>query len=132
MTQYFKPHILIVDDDSDTLKLIENVLLRSGYDVSTALNWAEVEEHLITMEKIRQRYHVLVVDVMIPEMSGFNIVEKLRDKLKPMPHVIFLSARSTMEDMVKASDLGAAKYLKKPTTPEKLLEAIQDVLSLPI
>lgn len=132
MTQYFKPQILIVDDDLDTLKLIENVLQRSGYDVSTALNWGEVEEHLITMDKLRRRYHVLIVDVMIPEMSGFDIVEKLQDKLKPMPSVIFLSARSTMEDMVKASDLGAAKYLRKPTTPDKLLEAIREVLSLPL
>lgn len=129
MTQYFKPHILIVDDDSDTLKLIESALQSSGYDVSTALNWEEVQEQLITMEKLRGRYDIIVVDIMLPEMSGFTIVEKLQEKLSPMPQLIFLSARSRMEDMVKASDLGAAKYLVKPTTREKLLEAIRDVLS---
>lgn len=131
MTQYFKPRILIVDDDPDTLKLIEMLLNKSGYDVSTALNWGEVEEQVNNMEKLRRRYDILIVDIMMPELSGFQIVERLQDKLVPMPQLIFLSARSSMDDMVKASDLGAAKFLVKPTTPEKLLDAVRVVLSRP-
>jgi DNA-binding response OmpR family regulator len=48
--------------------------------------------------------------------------------LHPMPPVIFLSAKSTIETMVQASDMGAAKFLAKPTTPDKLLATVRDVI----
>lgn len=129
MTQYFKASILIIDDDVDTLKLIEMLFQNSGYETDTASNWDEIEQNIKDKEKLRRRYDILVLDIMMPDISGFDIYEKLRPLLKPMPQVIFLSARSSMEDMVKASDLGAVKYLVKPTTPEKLLDAVRSALS---
>jgi DNA-binding response OmpR family regulator len=129
MTHYFKATILIVDDDVDTLKLIELLFQKSGYETATASNWDEVEQNIKNIEKLRRRFDILVLDVMMPNMSGFEIYEKIKQILRPMPQVIFLSARTSMEDMVKASDLGAAKYLVKPTTPEKLLDAVRFALS---
>jgi two-component system OmpR family response regulator len=129
MTQYFKANILIVDDDIETLKLIETLFQKSGYGASSASNWEEVERIIKNAEKLRQRFDILVLDIMMPDLSGFDMCERLKLMLKPMPQVIFLSARSTMEDMIRASDLGAAKYLVKPTTPEKLLDAVRIALS---
>lgn len=129
MTQYFKAYILIIDDDRDTLKLIEMLFQKSGYEVATASNWAEVEKNIKNAELSKHRFDILVLDIMMPDVSGFEIHARLKEILKPMPQVIFLSARSTMDDMVRASDLGAAKYLVKPTTPEKLLEAVRIALS---
>jgi DNA-binding response OmpR family regulator len=67
---------------------------------------------------------------MMPERSGFDIYNSLQVILFPMPPVIFLSAKSAIETIVKAKDLGAAKYLVKPTTPDKLLSAVREVLGL--
>jgi DNA-binding response OmpR family regulator len=102
---------------------------KSGFDVAIASSWAEVEQNIKSAEIMKRRFDILVLDIMMPDMSGFDIYAKLKQILKPMPQVIFLSARSTMEDMVRASDLGAAKYLVKPTTPDKLLDAIRIALS---
>jgi DNA-binding response OmpR family regulator len=129
MTQYYKPNILVVDDDTDTLKLIGVLFQQSGYEAATASNWDEIEQKIINIEKLKRRFDVVVLDIMMPNLSGFDIYEKLKIKLNPMPQVIILSARSNMEDMVKASDLGAVKYLVKPTKPEKLLEAVRIALS---
>lgn len=129
MTQYYKANILIIDDDADTLRLIQMLFQKSGYEPSVASNWDEVEINIQNIEKLKRRFDVVVLDLMMPKMSGFEIYEKLRLKLNPMPQVVILSARSSMEDMVKASDLGAVKYLVKPTKPEKLLEAIRTALS---
>jgi DNA-binding response OmpR family regulator len=65
---------------------------------------------------------------MMPERSGFDILRSLQVVLTPMLPVIILSAKNTIDDMLKASDLGAAKYLVKPTKPEKLIEAVRRVL----
>lgn len=129
MTHYFKASIFIIDDDVDTLKLIEMLLQTSGYETDTASTWDEIEQKVKNTEKLRRRYNTVILDIMMPEMSGFEIFERLSQILRPMPPVIFLSARSSMDDMVKASDLGAVKYLVKPTTPEKLLEAVRNALS---
>jgi len=129
MTQYYKANILIIDDDIDTLKLIKTLFQQSGYETATASNWFEVEQNIINIEKLNRRFDAVILDLMMPEISGFEIYEKIRQVLNPMPQLIILSARSSMEDMVRASDLGAVKYLVKPTKPEKLLEAVRKALS---
>lgn len=129
MTQYYKANILIIDDDIDTLKLIKTLFQQSGYETATASNWFEVEQNIKIIEKLNRRFDAVILDLMMPEISGFEIYEKIRQILNPMPQLIILSARSSMEDMVRASDLGAVKYLVKPTKPEKLLEAVRKALS---
>lgn len=129
MTQYYKPNILVVDDDVDTLKLISILLKQSGYEATTASTWDEIEQIIKTIDKFKRRFDIVVLDIMMPNLSGFDIYEKLKQLLNPMPQVIILSARSSMEDIVKASDLGAMQYLVKPTKPEKLLDAVRIALS---
>jgi DNA-binding response OmpR family regulator len=130
MKQYhfFTPRILVIDDDLDTIGLLRLVLQRSGYHVSTASSWEEVSDRLILAEKERLSFDLIILDVMMPERSGFDVFNSLQVVLHPMPPVIFLSAKSSIETIVKASELGAAKYLTKPTTPEKLISTVQNVL----
>lgn len=120
--------ILSIDDDLDTLGLIRMVLKRAGYEVSTASRWEEVKERIAQAKESRQPYDLIILDVMMPDRSGFDIFRSLQSTLDRMPPVIFLSAKYSMEDMLLATDLGAAKYLVKPTTPDKLLEAVRSVL----
>ncbi len=121
--------ILVVDDDLDTLGLVRMVFKRAGYDVSTATCWDEVADRVNLARQTGQMFDLIILDIMMPERSGFDVLDSLRVVLEKVPPVIILSAKYTIDDMVKASDMGVAKYLVKPTTPEKLLDAVQMVLS---
>lgn len=128
ISRYRVTRILTIDDDLDTVGLIRMVLKRAGFEVSTASRWEEVQERIAQAKENRQPYDLIILDIMMPDKSGFDIFRTLQATLDRMPPVIFLSAKYSMEDMIAASDLGAAKYLVKPTTPDKLLEAVRNVL----
>jgi len=122
------PKLLVIDDDADTLGLLRTVLARNQYDATTASNWQEVTDRLQLASSTDEPYDLIILDLMMPERSGFDILRSLQVVLAPMPPVIILSAKNTVDDMLKARDLGAAKYLVKPTKPEKLIEAVRRVL----
>jgi DNA-binding response OmpR family regulator len=128
ISRYRMTRILTIDDDLDTLGLIRMVLKRAGFEVVTASRWEEVLERVTQAKDNRQPYDLIILDIMMPDRSGFDMYRSLETLLERMPPVIFLSAKYSMEDMLRASDLGAAKYLVKPTTPDKLLEAVRYVL----
>ncbi len=121
--------ILVVDDDLDTVNLLRLVLQRAGYKVITASSMDEVIDRVKMTEQYREMIDLVILDIMMPIRSGFDVFLTLQVILHPMPPVIFLSAKTKVDDMIRASDLGAAKYLVKPTTPDKLLEAVRSVLN---
>lgn len=121
--------IMVVDDDLDTVDLLRLVLQRAGYKVITASSMDEVIDRVKMAEQYRESINLVILDIMMPIRSGFDVFLTLQVILHPMPPVIFLSAKTRVEDMIRASDLGAAKYLVKPTTPEKLLDAVRSVLN---
>lgn len=121
--------ILVVDDDLDTVNLLRMVLQRAGYRVSTATSWDEVIDRVKMAEESNDVYNLIILDIMMPGRTGFEVMLVLQVVLHPVPPVIFLSAKCGMDDMVKASEMGAAKYLTKPTTPDKLLVAVREVMS---
>jgi DNA-binding response OmpR family regulator len=124
----FIPRVLVIDDDLDTVNMLRLVLQSSGYEVTTSTSWDEVSDRLLLAERERKTFDLIILDIMMPVRSGFDIYNSIEVVLHPMPPVIFLSAKSSIETMVKASDMGAAKFLTKPTTPDKLLATVRDVL----
>jgi len=124
----FTPRVLVIDDDLDTVNMLRLVLKSSGYDVTTSTSWEEVSDRLLLAEREKKTFDLILLDIMMPGRSGFDIFNSIEVVLRPMPPVIFLSAKSTIETMVQASDMGAAKFLAKPTTPDKLLATVRDVL----
>jgi DNA-binding response OmpR family regulator len=123
------PRILVIDDEIDTVNLVKMVLQRAGYVVYTATTWDEILSCLRSFAETKEIIDLVVLDIMMPDRSGFDVMLILQVVLHPVPPVIFLTAKIGMNDMVKASDMGAVKYLTKPTTPEKLVTAVKDVLS---
>jgi two-component system phosphate regulon response regulator OmpR len=119
---------MVVDDDLDTVNMLRLVLKSSSYEVTTATSWEEVSDRLLLAEREKINFDLIILDIMMPGRSGFDIFNSIEVVLHPMPPVIFLSAKSSIETMVKASDMGAAKFLAKPTTPDKLLATVRDVL----
>ncbi len=122
------PRILVVDDDPDTVNLIRLVLQRAGYQVVTATEWEDIVDRLRNAEGNREPIDLAILDLMMPVRTGYDVMLVLQVVLHPVPPVIFLTAKIGIDDMVKASEMGAAKYMTKPTTPDKLLAAVEEVL----
>lgn len=113
--------ILIVDDEQDMRTLIRSFLIAEGYHVAEASNGLDA---LSLIEKTSP--DLVLVDVMMPFMDGYALVEEVRKTLDvPM---IFLSAKGEEWDKVKGLKLGADDYLSKPFYSEELIARIETVL----
>jgi DNA-binding response OmpR family regulator len=123
-----KYHILVIDDNAKTLDVLKLALERAGFRVTTADSWETVEEKVKIGYRIKDNFDLVVLDLMIPGRSGFDILRSLQVVLVPMPPVVVLSAITDVKKKVEARDLGVAKYLTKPTTPERLVKTIREVL----
>ena len=123
-----KYHILVIDDNAKTLDVLNLALERAGFRVTTAESWKIVEDKVKISYRIKDPFDLIVLDLMIPERSGFDILKSLHLVLVPMPPVIVLSAITDVKKKVQARELGVSKYLTKPTTPDRLVKTIQEVL----
>jgi DNA-binding response OmpR family regulator len=113
--------ILVVDDDPVILRLIEVNLDLEGFEVVTA------ERGEDAIAKARETSpDLILLDLMMPEMSGWEIAERLRedDKAGMIP-LVFLSARTQDEDRRRGEDLGVAGYVTKPFDPADLVATIR-------
>ena len=122
------PMILVIDDDRETLELLKLALERGGFGVLIAANWDDASSQIEYTYMEKRPIEAIVLDLMMPERSGFDILRALQVALVPLPPVIMLTAVTGIEQQIQARDLGAAKYLTKPTTPSKLIEVIKEVL----
>ncbi len=100
--------ILLVEDDSGIGELVKEDLEAQGF----ATDWAEDGEEAYSLSQSFP-YDLLILDVMLPGITGFEIVEKLRSQKDKVP-VLMLTARDGLEDRVKGLELGADDYLVKP------------------
>jgi DNA-binding response OmpR family regulator len=123
-----KYHILVIDDNAKTLDVLKLALDRAGFRVTTADSWESVEDKVEISYRVKDPFDLIVLDLMIPERSGFEILRSLQVILVPMPPVVVLSAITDVKKKVEARDMGVTKYLTKPTTPERLVKTIKDVL----
>lgn len=121
--------VLIIDDELETLELLKLALERNGFRALTASNWDEVAYIVERTYKLNRPIDVILLDLMMPDRSGFDIYRALEVILTPMPPVIMLSAVTGIEQQIQAKDLGITKYITKPTTPSKLVVAINGLIA---
>lgn len=100
--------VLIAEDERDLNNVIVKKLTSEGYSVDACFDGAEALDFLELAS-----YDAVILDVMMPEKDGFEVVKTMRRKNIRTP-VIFLTARDTVDDKVKGLDLGANDYLVKP------------------
>jgi DNA-binding response OmpR family regulator len=114
--------ILVVEDDRKVASFLEKGLREEGYAVDVALTGGDgaMKAHVYP-------YDVLVLDVMLPEKSGLEIVRELRARQNPVP-VLLLTARDAEEDVVMGLDAGADDYLAKPFGFDELLARLRALL----
>lgn len=118
--------ILIVDDDPEIHHLVSISLRNQGYEVIAALNG------LVALDLIVQaKPQLVLLDLNLPEMSGLEVIQNIREQLKMSSSVlpvIFLSAQDEEETKVQALDLGADDYLTKPFSIKELLARVRTAL----
>src|SRR4051812_27927042 len=116
------PRVLIVDDEPDILLMLRVNLEAEGYETSLA---ADGETALRRLTE--DAPDLMVLDVMMPVMDGWAVLDTLRSN-GSAPPVVVLSAKTSPPDMMRALELGASEYLTKPFDPTTLLETIARVL----
>ncbi len=117
--------VLVVDDEPHIAELVSVALRYSGFDVSSAATGREA-----LSEVRRARPDLVVLDVMLPDLDGFEVAKRIRQadgSVDRLP-VIFLTARDTTADKVEGLGLGGDDYVTKPFSLEELIARVQAVL----
>lgn len=117
-----KNSILVVEDDKETLKLISHLLQKQDYKIVTANDGTEALKILT-----EQEFQLIISDVKMPNMDGFELIELIHQKGIKTP-VVFLSALSKEEDEIRGLQLNAVDYIKKPVQKEILLFRVKKAL----
>ncbi len=117
-----KRKILLVEDEEHLLKTIQLNLDLESYLVFTATNGIDALK-----EFRKQSFDLIILDVMLPEMSGFDVCEEIRKENTSVP-ILFLTAKASSEDRINGLKLGADDYLTKPFNLEELLLRVQILL----
>lgn len=116
--------ILLVDDEPDILEIVGYNLIQEGYQVITAANGKEA-----VAKAKKELPHLIIMDVMMPEMDGMEACENIR-KIPELSNVIitFLTARSEDYSQVAGFDAGADDYITKPIKPKLLVSKVKALL----
>lgn len=114
--------ILFVEDEEDLTLIVADTLRGQGYDVITAADGIQGLERFKS-----EGADIVVADVMMPKMDGFTMAKEIR-KLSPTVPLLFLTAKSTIDDVEQGFEIGANDYLKKPFELRELIVRIKALL----
>ncbi len=112
--------LLVVDDDPEIASLLSELLELEGFEVETANNGVQA------LEKFDMSFDLILLDIMMPEMNGLNVLSQLRSKFT-VP-VIFLTAKDNEYDKIIGLELGADDYILKPFNDRELIARINALL----
>lgn len=115
-----KTRVLVVDDDARLLSLLTDYLTNFGFYVDTA------SRPSLALPLLKKSPEIIVLDVMLPEMSGFDLCREIR-KSSNVP-IIMLTARGDVTDRVVGLEIGADDYLPKPFEPRELVARMRTIL----
>lgn len=114
--------VLLAEDDRDFGNILSQYITLSGFEVVLARDGKDALEQFR-----RQKPDIGVLDVMMPEMDGFTLGEQIK-KIQPDMPLIFLTAKSLKEDIIRGLKIGADDYITKPFDPEVLMLRINNIL----
>src|SRR3954453_18581835 len=118
-------HILVVEDERHLAMGIKFNLEGEGYRVTTADNGPAALE---VLDESDSEVDLIILDVMLPGMSGYSVCEELRQRGSDVP-ILILSARTLAEDRKRGFDVGANQYLSKPFDLDELLSRVRNLLT---
>jgi DNA-binding response OmpR family regulator len=112
-------NILVIEDETKVASFLKKGLVQSSYDVDLAADGEEAYQKIQA-----NNYDLILLDLMLPKISGFDLIPKIRE-VKPSVPVIALTAKASVEDRVQGLNLGCDDYLTKPFSFAELLARIQ-------
>lgn len=118
-----KETIMIVDDETNILLFTEEILSEMGYRVITA---STAEEALNLVEDANTKIDLLLTDVMLPGMKGYELAKSIQ-KIQPQARLLFMSAYMC-PSLARKDNLDDDAYIQKPFTPEKLIYAVETIM----
>jgi DNA-binding response OmpR family regulator len=115
-----KSKILIVDDNPKNIQVLANTLSNSDYEVEYTSNGYDAIDWVN-----KESFDLILLDVMMPEMDGYETCLKMKENpaLKDLP-IIFITASTDIESIVKGFDIGAVDYITKPFNKKELLARV--------
>ncbi len=126
MNKKKKETVLVVDDNSENLKVVGNILRENGYESIVAKKGSQALGSLDG-----EKPDLILLDIMMPEMDGYEVCRRLKaDKTTVNIPVIFLTASVSVRDETKGFDLGAVDYITKPVSAPRLLARVKTHLAL--
>lgn len=111
--------VLVAEDEKNLNSVIAKSLKAQNYSVDTCFNGSEALDYIACAQ-----YDVIILDIMMPKLSGIEVVKRIRSKNDKTP-VLFLTARDSIEDRVTGLDAGADDYLVKPFALDELLARVR-------
>lgn len=113
--------ILIVDDEADIREILQFNLENEGYLIDSA------ESAEVALKKISDKHQLILLDVMMGEMSGYKLADKLRKSGNKIP-IIFLTAKDTENDMLTGFSIGGDDYISKPFSIKEVIARVKSVI----
>lgn len=110
-------NILAIDDNEEILKLLKRILTKNGYNVSCL---SRVDTN--NLDELKG-YDLILLDVMLENQSGFDICKLIRSEI--LTPIVFLTAKTQEEDLVKGFEVGGDDYIKKPFSAKELISRVQ-------
>jgi len=119
--------VVIADDEPNLVLPLEYMLKREGYEVTVARDGQEALEAIARVDP-----HLVLLDVMMPRKSGFDVCQMLRaDEAHRNLRIMLLTAKGRDDDVAKGLALGADAYVVKPFSPRELLQKVRELLERP-
>ncbi|MCM3571252.1 response regulator transcription factor [Neobacillus mesonae] len=115
--------VLVVEDDPKIRQLLKIYLTQEGYEVSEAINGLDAKQKIENLDPC-----ILILDLMLPEISGEEICRWIREDIKSMMPIIMLTAKASEKNRIQGFKLGADDYVVKPFSPGELMVRIEAVL----
>ena len=119
--------VLVVDDDPTQRRLLEAVVSRHGYNVEIAKGG---EDAIVFMQSDRAAaVDLILLDLVMPDLDGFEVLQQVKSRRPDLPAIV-LTAQSGIEIIVKVMQAGAADFVPKPASPERLLVSMENALKM--
>ncbi len=120
--------ILIVDDEPHIRTLLEQTLeeLEDFVEIHLAVDGEEGLRAAFNLQP-----DLILLDVMMPKMDGYQVCAAIRERLGDVPYIIMLSAKGQVVDQRRGLEVGANEYLTKPFDPDLLIERAEKILEIP-
>jgi len=114
-----KPHILIVEDDTEMHRTLSDILQEEGYEVKTARRGKEA-----LALTAKEKFPICLIDLRLPDISGIEVLEKVKH-INPETYAVIITAFASKETAIEALKAGAYYYIEKPVNMEELLHVIK-------